>query len=106
PDFAEHCSADIWSAVCSAVRQAMKTSQAEPAQVAGIGFDATCSLVALGAYQQPVSLSLDQDSRWDTIVWLDHRAIDEADRCTRSGHRVLDHLGGVMSPEMQIPKLM
>ena len=106
PDFAEHSSSDIWTAVCRAVRNALKASGARPDQVAGIGFDATCSLVALGAADEPVSLSLDRDPRWDTIVWLDHRAIAEADRCTLSGHRVLDHLGRVMSPEMQIPKLM
>ena len=46
------------------------------------------------------------DQRWDTIAWLDHRAIAAADECTRSGHVVLDSIGGVMSPEMQTPKLM
>lgn len=106
PDFAEHSSPDIWMAVCSAVRNALRASGARPEQVAGIGFDATCSLVVLDAAAQPLSVSIDGDARWDTIVWLDHRAIAEADRCTASGHRVLDHLGGVMSPEMQIPKLM
>ncbi len=30
----------------------------------------------------------------------------EADECTATGHRVLDYLGGVMSPEMATPKLM
>ncbi len=39
-------------------------------------------------------------------MWLDHRAIAEADECTASGHRILDVLGGTMSPEMQTPKLM
>jgi FGGY-family pentulose kinase len=32
--------------------------------------------------------------------------IKEADECTATGHKVLTFLGGVMSPEMQTPKLM
>ena len=33
-----------------------------------------------------LSVSTTGDKRWDTIVWLDHRAIAEADECTASGH--------------------
>jgi FGGY-family pentulose kinase len=102
---AEHDSHDIWRSVCAAVRQAIAASGAAAADIAGIGFDATCSLVA-GGHDRQISLSTSGESRWDTIVWLDHRAIAEADECTRTGHDVLAHLGGVMSPEMQTPKLM
>ena len=54
----------------------------------------------------PLSISTTGEPHWDTIVWLDHRAVAEAEECTASGHRVLDHVGGMMSPEMEIPKLM
>ena len=74
--------------------------------VAGIGFDATCSLVVRDRDGAPVSVSTTGDPAWDTIVWLDHRAVAEAEECTATGHRVLDYVGGVMSPEMEIPKLM
>ena len=60
---------------------------------------------ATGAGAQ-LGVSTGGGERWDTIVWLDHRALAEADDCTATGHRVLDYLGGVMSPEMQTPKLM
>ena len=43
----------------------------------------------------PLSVSTTGEPRWDTIVWLDHRAVAEAEECTASGHRVLDHVGGV-----------
>lgn len=105
-NFAEHDSEDIWSAVCLAVRAAMAEANADPADVVGIGFDATCSLVVRDAHGAPVTVSKDGEDRWDTIVWLDHRALEEADECTRTGHEVLHYAGGVMSPEMEVPKLM
>ena len=77
-----------------------------PESIAGISFDATCSIVVRGTDGGQVSVSVTGETRWDTIVWLDHRALAEADECTDTGHRVLDYLGGVMSPEMATPKLM
>jgi len=105
-DHAEHDSRDIWSAVCAAVRAARDKAGVAADDVVGISFDATCSLVVLDRRGEPLSVSVTGEKRWDTIVWLDHRAIAEADECTRSGHAVLDYIGGVMSPEMETPKLM
>lgn len=106
PDHAEHSSEDIWQAVGRAVRMALAQAGAAPEAVRGIGFDATCSLVVRDTEGRPLSVSTTGDPQWDTIVWLDHRAIAEAEECTASGHRVLRHIGGVMSPEMETPKLM
>lgn len=107
PDHAEHSSADIWRAVAQAVRAAVAAADAPAEAVAGISFDATCSLVVLDADGRPVGVSAEgDDPAWDTIVWLDHRAVAEAEECTASGHRVLGYVGGVMSPEMETPKLM
>jgi len=106
PLVAEHDSENIWRAVCAAVRGAMAAAAARPDQVAAIGFDATCSLVVRGADGAPFAVSPGADAKWDTIAWLDHRAIAEAEECTSTGDAALGHLGGVMSPEMQLPKLM
>jgi FGGY-family pentulose kinase len=103
---AEHDSEQIWQAVCNAVRGAMSSAGAAPEHVVGLSFDATCSLVIRGPDGAPVSVSANGGDRWDTIVWLDHRALAEADECTRTGHLVLNYVGGVMSPEMEVPKLM
>ena len=103
---AEHDSEDIWRAVCQSVRAAVAASGVDAASVGGIAFDATCSLVVRGSEGQPLSVSTSGEPGWDTIVWLDHRALKEADECTASGHAVLRHVGGVMSPEMETPKLM
>lgn len=105
-DQAEYDSEDTWSAICVATRAAMAQSGASGDDVAGIAFDATCSLVVRDTDGRPVSVSLNGQSRWDTIAWLDHRAMGEAEECTDTGHRALDCMSGVMSPEMQLPKLM
>jgi FGGY-family pentulose kinase len=102
---AEHDSEDIWRAVAAAVRGALAAAKAAPQDVVGISFDATCSLVVRDRNGAPLPVSSGSAS-WDTIVWLDHRALDEAAECTATGHDVLDSIGGVMSPEMEVPKLM
>ena len=103
---AEHDSDQIWHSVCTAIRAAMAIAGAAPEQVVGLSFDATCSLVVRDGAGRPVTASTNGDDRWDTIVWLDHRALAEAEECTATGHVVLDYAGGVMSPEMEVPKLM
>lgn len=105
-DFAEQNSEDIWSAVCTAVRTARKKAGVDADAIVCIVFDATCSLVVRNRAGEQLSVSSSREKHWDTIAWLDHRAIAEADECTRSNHPVLAYTGGVMSPEMQTPKLM
>ncbi|XP_041848181.1 FGGY carbohydrate kinase domain-containing protein-like isoform X3 [Melanotaenia boesemani] len=75
-------------------------------QVRGVGFDATCSLVVLDQSFQPVPVSEDGDTEKNVVMWMDHRAAEQAARITNSGHTVLSRVGGVMSPEMQPPKLL
>ncbi|MCK8778932.1 FGGY-family carbohydrate kinase [Rhizobium sp. NTR19] len=103
---AEHDSEDIWAAVCRAVKDAMADAGLRPDQVAAIGFDATCSLVVRDRDGLPLTVSTTGKANQDTIVWLDHRAIREADELSATEHEVLQFSGGSLSPEMQIPKLM
>lgn len=103
---AEHRSENIWQAVCSAVRQAVAEAGADPNQVRGIAFAGTCSLVVRDGEGMPLPVGPDGEPGWDTIVWLDHRAIAEAEEINRTGHPVLGFSGGALSPEMEIPKLL
>jgi FGGY-family pentulose kinase len=103
---AEQSSEAIWAACGTALRAARAEATARSAAVAGLAFDATCSLVLRDGAGQPLAASPDGADRWDTIAWFDHRALAESEACTASGHPLLDGLGGSMSPEMQIPKLM
>jgi FGGY-family pentulose kinase len=105
-DHAEHSSEDIWRAVCRAVRQALAESGASPQDVKGLAFDATCSLVMLDRSGAAVTVSTTRDDYWNVVMWADHRATAEAGEMTATRHRVLDHVGGVMSPEMELPKLL
>jgi D-ribulokinase len=105
-DIVEQSSEDIWQACATAIRAAMAEAKLAPNAIGGIGFDATCSLVALGDADRPLSVSRSGDPRRNVIVWMDHRAIAQAERISRTGHAVLRHVGGIISPEMETPKLL
>jgi FGGY-family pentulose kinase len=103
-DFVEQSSDDIWRAAGVAVRQALGGT--DPARVRGIGFDATCSLVALDERDRPVSVSPTGKDAQNVVVWMDHRATAQATRINATKHEVLKYVGGGVSPEMQTPKLL
>jgi len=105
-DIVEQSSSDIWNACGRAVRAAMKIADVPSSAVKGVGFDATCSLVALDHAGNPLSVSPSGDPERNVIVWMDHRAIAEARRINETGDEVLRFVGGVISPEMQTPKLL
>lgn len=105
-NFVEQSSNDIWNAVCSAVRDAINIARIAPIQIKGIGFDATCSLVVLDKEGEPVTVSPSGQDEQNIIVWMDHRAISQAQRVNQTGHQVLEFVGGIISPEMEIPKLL
>ncbi|MBS7539882.1 FGGY-family carbohydrate kinase [Ancylobacter lacus] len=105
-DIAEQSSADIWSAVCASLREATARAGVAPSDIAGIGFDATCSLVVCGEGGETLPVGRHGDPQRDVIVWMDHRATGQADRINRLGSPVLDYVGGIISPEMETPKLL
>lgn len=101
----EQSSDDIWRACGIATRAALAQAGVPATAVAGLGFDATCSLVLLDERDQPVTCSTTGEDRWNVVVWMDHRATAEAARIDATGHDVLRYVGGRVSPEMQLPKL-
>jgi len=105
-DFAEQSSENIWQAICSSVRDATSSAGVTSGQVMGIGFDATCSLVAIDVDGNPVSVSPTGKDNQNIIVWMDHRATEQTGRINATGAKVLDYVGGTISPEMQLPKLL
>jgi D-ribulokinase len=105
-DMVEQSSTDIWEACAGAIRAAVKEADLPPEAIAGIGFDATCSLVVLDRASAPLSVSPSGDPQRNIIVWMDHRAVEQAKRISETGDEVLRYVGGVISPEMETPKLL
>ncbi|KAG5112515.1 hypothetical protein JHK82_035784 [Glycine max] len=102
----EQSSTDIWLAVCAAVKAACSKAKVASTEVKGMGFAATCSLVAVDSDSSPVSVSWSGDSRRNVIVWMDHRAIEQAERINSSKSPILEYCGAAVSPEMEPPKLL
>lgn len=105
-DVAEQSSDDIWNACAEATRRAVEEAGVDTGNVRGIGFDATCSLVALDEQDRPVSVSSSGEDERNVVVWMDHRAVEQAARINSGGHRALQYVGGAISPEMESPKLL
>ena len=104
-DFVEQSSDDIWKACAAATRDAVTEADIESGNVRGIGFDATCSLVALDESDRPVSVSPTGNDEQNVVVWMDHRALEQTARINEGRHEVLRYVGGIISPEMESPKL-
>ncbi|WP_292481078.1 FGGY family pentulose kinase, partial [Mesorhizobium sp.] len=102
----EQSSNDIWRAVATTVREAVSLAGISAQSVHGIGFDATCSLVVLGPGGEPLTVSPSGDPERNIIVWMDHRATEQARRINGTGEDVLRYVGGTISPEMETPKLL
>lgn len=97
---------DIWRAVCHCVRAVMQQSAIAADQIGGIGYDATCSLVVIDKQGAPLPVSAGGDAERNIIMWMDHRAIAQADAITATQHAVLRYVGERISPEMEVPKLL
>lgn len=84
----------------------------DPASVKGIGFDATCSLAVFDSEtDEPVAVTgpnfdnRDGNDR-NVILWLDHRPDEETKKINATNHNLLRYVGGKMSIEMEIPKVL
>ncbi|OJD40011.1 fggy-family carbohydrate kinase [Diplodia corticola] len=108
----EQSTTDIWRCICSSVRRALDQHNIDADTVRGIGFDATCSLTVFNAEtDEPVCITgpnFDNREGHDrnVILWLDHRPVDETVKINNTNHNLLRYVGGKMSIEMEIPKVL
>ena len=107
----EQSTTDIWTAICFCVQKVLSDSKIDPGSVKGIGFDATCSLaVFTHDTDQPVPVTgpdfANDGNDRNVILWLDHRPLAEADEINATKHNLLRYVGGIMSVEMEIPKVL
>lgn len=106
PNFVEQSSADIWQAVCESVREAMTLSAISPQAVCSIGFDATCSLVVVDRDGHGISVAEQGEAGRDIIMWMDHRATQETLDINATQDDALRYVGGEVSVEMELPKVL
>ncbi|CAK5262634.1 unnamed protein product [Mycena citricolor] len=106
----EQSTANIWAAICRAVSECLAKSGVRQEDVRGIGFDATCSLAVTDEAGRGVCVTrgagLGEYGERDIILWADHRAEKQAGLINETGSVVLDYVGGTMSLEMEIPKVL
>ncbi|KAI2471811.1 Pentulose kinase [Annulohypoxylon bovei var. microspora] len=107
----EQSTTDIWHCICHCVQRVVLQSGVDVDHIKGLGFDATCSLAVFSEDEdQPVTVTgpdfqNDGHDR-NVILWLDHRPVQETDKINATGHNLLRYVGGKMSIEMEIPKVL
>ncbi|KAJ5602094.1 hypothetical protein N7510_011628 [Penicillium lagena] len=108
PEFYEQSTINIWDSICAAVKQAVQQCGVPSSNIRGLAFDATCSLAVFNKdTDNPVSVSGSEISNnRNVILWLDHRAMNETKIINATGHPVLQYVGGGMSLEMEMPKIL
>ena len=97
----EQSTTNIWDAIATCVKTCLADSKVSPADVKGLGFDATCSLAVSDLQGEPIAVTkgdeLGRPGDRNVILWADHRAEKEADLINSTGSVVLDYVGGTMS---------
>ncbi len=106
PGVVEQSSQQIWLQVCEAIKEAVHEAGVAPASVVSLGFDATCSLVAMDDRGHGISVSENGEAERDIIMWMDHRAVEEAQAINATNDEALAYVGGEVSVEMELPKVL
>jgi len=105
----EQSTNDIWHCICASVQRALTQHNVDPQSIRGVGFDATCSLaVFTHDTDEPVSVTGPEfdDNDHNVVLWLDHRPEEETAKINATKHNLLRYVGGTMSIEMEIPKVL
>jgi len=107
----EQSTTDIWKCICICVKEVVAEAKVDPATIRGIGFDATCSLAVLAHdTDEPVPVTgpdfANDGNDRNIVLWLDHRAMAETDQINATKHNLLRYVGGTMSVEMEMPKVL
>ncbi|POS83806.1 Actin-like ATPase [Erysiphe pulchra] len=107
----EQSTTNIWRCICICVQRALSLHNIDPETIRGIGFDATCSLAVFSHdTDEPVTITgpnfVNDGNDRNVILWLDHRPEKETEKINATNHNLLRYVGGKMSIEMEIPKIL
>ncbi|KAL8825738.1 MAG: hypothetical protein Q9191_004226 [Dirinaria sp. TL-2023a] len=104
----EQSTNDIWRCICNSVQRILNQHNIDPSTIRGLAFDATCSLAVFAHdTDEPVSVTSPKfDNDRNIVLWLDHRPVEETAKINATKHNLLRYVGGTMSIEMEIPKVL
>ncbi|KAL1879383.1 hypothetical protein VTK73DRAFT_7020 [Phialemonium thermophilum] len=107
----EQSTTDIWNCICICVKKVVADAKVDPTSIKGLGFDATCSLAVFSHdTDEPVPVTgpdfVNDGNDRNVILWLDHRPLAETEKINATKHNLLRYVGGTMSVEMEIPKVL
>jgi FGGY-family pentulose kinase len=95
--WAEQRPSDWWNALVGAVRGCLAASGVEGERVIGLAIDAPCDILLADASGNPLT---------DSIMWMDLRAVQQAQQLTASRDPVLRYCGGDVPAEWPVPKAL
>lgn len=98
PGWAEQNPLDWWKGTCKATRECLYTSGIRPSSIHGISFDATSATVLMVDKE---GIPFDK-----AILWMDQRAVKEAEDVLQTNHPYLKYVGGQDSVEWMVPKAL
>ncbi|CAG5137581.1 uncharacterized protein ALTATR162_LOCUS158 [Alternaria atra] len=95
----------------ASLQRAVADGAVDVGLIRGIGFDATCSLAVFDSEtDEPISVTppnfVRGPSAHNVMLWLDHRAEEETKKINSTAHNLLRYVGGTMSIEMEMPKIL
>ncbi|KAL8948170.1 MAG: hypothetical protein Q9222_005621 [Ikaeria aurantiellina] len=104
----EQSTNDIWRCICNSVQRILNQHSIDANSIRGLAFDATCSLAVFSHdTDEPVSVTGPKfDNDHNIVLWLDHRPVEETAKINATNHNLLRYVGGTMSIEMEIPKVL
>lgn len=104
----EQSTNDIWRCICNSVQRILNQHSIDANSIRGLAFDATCSLAVFSHdTDEPVSVTSPRfDNDHNIVLWLDHRPVEETAKINATKHNLLRYVGGTMSIEMEIPKVL
>ena len=105
----EQSTNDIWRCICTSIQRIFTQQNIDPSTIRGLAFDATCSLAVFAHDTDgPVSVTGPNFDKNDhnVVLWLDHRPVEETQKINATKHNLLRYVGGTMSIEMEIPKVL
>ncbi|MDQ6660039.1 MAG: FGGY-family carbohydrate kinase [Chloroflexota bacterium] len=95
--WAEQHPADWWDALVLAVQGCLRKSETDGSQVIGLAIDAPCDILLTKQDGTPVT---------ESLIWMDLRAIRQAQTLTETHDPVLRYCGGDVPAEWPVPKAL